>query len=481
MKEVFGHSNLRRALAPAFFFSIILIFCGQSLFAQTYVSNNGIIMERLPDEDVREVERLNEEAEAEDALARKIAAEKKLASEQAQEDDTEDIEEADAIDELFGEESEGDTNDAVITTTTEIVKIDKKDKPVEFSGDLSAELGGLVWFYPWENTKPVATFSNTLKFIGRPRTDFYVYGSFLTSFPEMDFGVYELYFDYTLFGTADISAGKRDISWSLSRMLNTNIIDEKCAIITSEEALKKEKRKTKDSKFTFAITVPVLSYASVKTLAQYESNALEEEMPDYVSLAAKVEGYVGKFTVSVLGKRWAKMDLNRYDPCAGLEIVSTILGKNSNVFAQGLFHFNPSAKNMSRSKFTMGIYKYFENPVMLGLSFEYQAIWGRKELNKKNTDTGVVEGIGQYEGFQHLFAAEIAWSRFIFTKKWTFGCKWFHDTRGEKAAGFYGTITPGIQISEILPHVDFKTTSPIYYGSQVKYGLVFELALNLKY
>ena len=93
----------------------------------------------------------------------------------------------------------------------------------------------------------------------------------------------------------------------------------------------------------------------------------------------------------------------------------------------------------------------------------------------------MVEGIGQYEGFQHLFAAEIAWSRFIFTKKWTFGCKWFHDTRGEKAAGFYGTITPGIQISEILPHVDFKTTSPIYYGSQVKYGLVFELALNLKY
>lgn len=470
---VFKRLNTRRVFGLAFFFSIFLAFGASDFFAQTYVTNNGIIMERLPEEDIKEVERLNEEAEIEDELERERRSELTAAGENY--DVEEDIEGPDAIDELFGEDAEGDTDKAVTTPTTEIVKVDAKNKPVEFSGDLSAELGGLAWFYPWEDTKPVATFSNTLKFIGRPRSDFYVYGSFLTQFPQMDFGVYELYFDYTLFGTADISAGKRDISWSLSRMLNTNIIDEKCAIITSEEALKKEKRKTSDSKFTFAITVPVLSYASVKTLAQYESNALEDEMPDYVSLAAKVEGYVGKFTISVLGKRWAKMDPYRYDPCAGLEVVSTILGKDSNVFAQGLIHFAPMDKEISRAKFTMGIYKYFESPIMLGLAFEYQAIWGRRQLPKDSLP------IGQYEGLQHLFAAEVAWSHFFFTKKWTFGCKWFHDTRGENGAGYYGTLTPGIQISEILPHLDFKTTAPVYYGSQEKYGLVFELVLNLKY
>ncbi len=206
MIKSFGLSSIRRATAPAFFFSVLFAlgaFGARELGAQTYVTNNGIIMERVAEEDVREVERLNEESEAEDERERARLAELRAAGEaegDSEQEATEDIEEADAIDELFGDDSEGDTETAVTTPTTEIVKIDKKDKPVEFSGDLSAELGGYFYLYPWKKSKPFATFSNTLKFVGRPRNDFYVYGSFVTSFPEMDFGVYELYFDYTLFG-----------------------------------------------------------------------------------------------------------------------------------------------------------------------------------------------------------------------------------------------------------------------------------------
>lgn len=459
---VFKSVFVRRVFGLAFFFFFLIFFNNGSLFAQTYVTNNGIIMERISDEDVMEVERLNEEAEIEDELERERLAELNAAN-------AEDIEEADAIDDLFGEESEGDVDAPVTTPTTEIVKVDAKNKPVEFSGDLNAELGGYLWFYPWESTKPLATFSNILKFIGRPRTDFYVYGSFLTQFPAMDFGVYELYFDYTLFGTADISAGKRDISWSLSRMLVTNIIDEKCSVISAEDAANKPKRKTTDSKFTLSATVPILSYGSIKGLAQYESNAIETEMPDYVSLCGKLEGNIGKFSVSVLGKRWAKADTKGFDPCVGMEVISTLLGQNSNMFVQCLAHISPASCRISRTKWTAGIYKYFENPIMLGLSFEYQGIWGSKEISVDGT-------IGQFKGIQHLFAAEIGWSRFLLSKKWTFGCKWFHDT-GNK----YGTVFPVIVIEEILPHLDFKTSAPVYYGSQEKYGLIFELVLKLKY
>ncbi len=469
MNKSFGRSNIRRDFALAFFFSLFLALGGRNFYAQqTYVTNNGIIMERVSDEDMQEVERLNEEAEAEDERERVLLAERR--AEQNDDIAEDDLEEEDTIDDLFGEESEGDTESAVTTPTTEIVKVDAKDKPVEFSGSLKAELGGYVYFYPWEKTKPLATFSNILKFIGRPRNDFYVYGSFLTAFPKMDFGVYELYFDYTILGLVDLSAGKRDISWSLSRMLKTNIIDEKCSIISSEDAANAPERGTDDSKFTLSITVPILSFASVKTLAQYESRAIKDEMPDYVSLAGKVEGNIGKFSVSVLGKRWAKADTHGYDPCVGMEVISTILGQNSNLFVQGLAHIAPSICRITRTKWTMGIYKYFENPIMLGLSFEYQGIWGYKEIASESGS------VGQYKGIQHLFAAEVGWSRFIFTKKWTFGCKWFHDYRAE-----YGTFFPAIRIAEVLPHLDFKTTAPIYYGSQEKYGLVFELVLNLKY
>lgn len=463
MNKSFERSNIRRVFALAFFFSIFLVFGNGKFFAQTYVTNNGIIMERVAEEDVKEAERLNEEAELEDEKERERLAESGDAD-ISPEDETDD-----SIDELFADDAEGDTEGAINTPTTEIVKVDAKNKPVEFSGDLNAELGGYVWFQPWEKTKPLAVFNNILKFIGRPRSDFYVYGSFLTQFPRMDFGVYELYFDYTLFGKADISAGKRDISWSLSRMLNTNIIDEKCAVITSEDAANKPKRKTTDSKFTLIATVPILSYCSIKGLAQYESNAMEDEMPDYVSVAGKFEMNFGKVSASVLGKRWAKADAQGYDPCFGIELFSTILGQNSNLFIQCLAHISPSSHNFTRAKWTTGIYKYFENPIMLGLSFEYQGVWGREQVTNGSS-------IGQFKGLQHLFAAEVGWSRFIFDKKWTFGCKWFHDTGND-----YGTLFPVIVIEEILPHLDFKTTAPIYYGSQNKYGFVFEVVLNLKY
>lgn len=463
MNKSFERSNIRRVFALAFFFSIFLVFGNGNFFAQTYVTNNGIIMERVAEEDVKEAERLNEESELEDEKERERLAESGDA------DILPEGETDDSIDELFADDAEGDTEGAVNTPTTEIVKVDAKNKPVEFSGDLNAELGGYVWFSPWEKTKPLATFSNILRFIGRPRSDFYVYGSFLTQFPKMDFGVYELYFDYTLFGKADISAGKRDISWSLSRMLNTNIIDDKCSVITSEDAANKPKRKTTDSKFSLIATVPILSYCSIKGVAQYESNEMEDEMPDYVSVAGKFEVNIGKFSVSVLGKRWAKAAEHGYDPCVGMEVISTLLGQNSNMFVQGFAHFSPRGGDLTRAKWTMGVYKYFENPIMLGLSFEYQGIWGKEQIANG-------AAVGQFKGLQHLFAAELGWSRFIFTKKWTFGFKWFHDTGND-----YGTLFPVITVEEVLPHLDFKTTAPIYYGSQNKYGLVFELALKLKY
>ena len=163
------------------------------------------------------------------------------------------------------------------------------------------------------------------------------------------------------------------------------------------------------------------------------------------------------------------MDLYSFDPCLGLEVVSTILGPNSNMFAQCLAHISTGSRKLTRARGTLGIYKYFENPIMLGLAFEYQCVWGRDAED------------GQKEGFRHLFASEVGWSHFIFSKKWTFGCKWFHDTWGETGGGQYGIVTPGLTIENVLPYLDFKTTAPIYYGAEEKYGLVFEIVLNLKY
>lgn len=484
MYKSFELLNIRRVFRLAFFFSIFFVFAGQVFFAQTSVSQTGIIMERVADEDVKEAERLNDEAEAEDEAERKRLAEL---------ENLPNIEEDDSIDELFSDEAEGDTERAVSTPTTEIVKIDAKNKPIEFSGSLKAELGAYIYAYPFSDSKPVATFSNILKFIGRPATDFFVYGSLLTAFPKMDFGIYELYFNYTMFGRADLSAGKRYISWSLSRMLDTNIIDDKTSVIRNNDPEKKkesEQKTTSDSKFTVSLNVPFLSYFSLQAVAQYETDTITGiTIGDYISCAGKIEGSIKNVSVGFFAKRWATADEYQYDPCFGMEVVSTALGKNSNMFAQGLVHFSDIDNVTSRVRWTTGIYKYFEAPIMLGLAFEYQGVWGRRtissvdlhsQLDATQKETEKIgspsEEISQYKGFQHLLAAQIGWGRWIGGKKWTFGLDWFHDVRGE-----YGSITPGIQISSVIKYTDLKLAVPVYYGSKRKYGVVFEVILNLDY
>lgn len=470
MKKSFLTEMFRRVFLPAFFFSIF----SASVAAQTYVSNNGIIMERVAEEDQNQAKRLNAEAEAENEIQ---SADSDSGSDFDSDSDSAaaDVAETDDdIDALFGDE-DGDTEDAVVTKTTETVKIDQKNKPIDFSGSLSAELGGYIWIYPAESTKPVATFSNTLKFTGRPSSDFFVTGSLLTTFPSMDIGIYELYFDYTMFGKADLSAGKRDISWSLSRMLDTNILDDELESISeddAEEALKKKTRTTDDSKFAVALNVPILSYGSIQGIGFYNGGLDDPLSADYIEVAGKLEGSIGKFSLAVFGKRWASADANRLSPCAGLELVSTALGQNSNIFVQGLMHFAKTAENSAfdRARISTGIYKYFSSPLMLGLAFEYQAIWADSQSVNSGGD------ITQYKGWQHYFAAQAAWSHYIWTKKWTFGVEWYHDYRTD-----YGTILPVIKIENVVKYIDLRLGAPIYYGTTRKYGIVFEAILNLDY
>ncbi len=421
------------------------------------VSDNGIIenrTERVPEEDVLRIQSLNEESMAEYGGF----------SVPGNDED---------LDLLF--EGDGDLEDSIATATTETVKVDEKGKAVSFSGELKAELGGYVWLKPWEKTRPLATFRNVLKFTGRPFTDFFVTGSLLTDFPKMDIGVYELYFGYTIFGLVDVSAGKRDISWSLSRMLDTDILDDRKEKNDSliydqdqvlEEVFNVKNRSTDDGRFTVSVNVPIFSYASIQGVAQYvglENDVLDDKVSlANVSVAGKIEGSIGKFSLAFFAKRW-EVDAN-LDPALGLEFVSTALGKNSNLFIQGLAHVTPS-NYVNRGKISAGIYKYWENPVMLGLAFEYQSIWDEDDVS-----------IEKWQQWQHFFAAQVAWSHFILDKKWTFGVEWFHDCREN-----YGTIFPVMRIENIIRYTDFRMAAPIYYGSTKKYGLIFELILNLKY
>lgn len=458
----------------------------------TVISTNGIIMpvpvtEKVDDEDVKRIEILDKEA----------AEEYERSLENSSSADALSQEDSDDIDALFGDVE--DLEEPVSTATTEIVKVDPKGKPITFSGSLKSELGGYVWLEPLEKTKPLASFRHILAFTGRPSSDFFVTGSLLMDFQDMkdgqeiDIGLYELYFDYTLFGLVDIVAGKRDVSWSLSRMLDTNILDDEGYFMYSDgravpieigqdeilqEIFIKRDRTTSDSKFTLSLNIPIFSYASVQGIAQY--HALTNEFSNHnLSVAGKVEGSIEKISLAFLAMKWPNNNIRpdvksgdtvvttpNPNPVVGFEAVTTIFGKKSNMFVQGLFHLDGSSEvKLNRMRFSSGAYKYWENPVMLGVAFEYQGIWDNAYSS--------IEKFGQW---QHYFAAQISWSHFIFEKKWTFGCEWFHDCRQD-----YGTLLPVICVENVLKYTNLRFAFPVYYGTQKKYGIIFEVILNLDY
>lgn len=504
MRTAISKSFFRRALAlaTAFLFSSsfrVLVFAQSAeevsspSSSATVISDNGIILsvpvtEKVDDEDVKRIEILDEEEAEEYERSREDSFSEGEISEG----------ESDDIDALFGDSEDIET--PLSTVTTEIVKVDAKDKAITFNGSLKAELGGYIWLDPLEKTKPLASFRNVLGFTGRPSPDFFVTGSLLMDFQdmkdgqEMDIGLYELYFNYTLFGLADVAAGMRDISWSLSRMLDTNILDDEGYFdykdgkpfpieIGQDEILQeifiKRDRTTSDSKFTLSVNIPIFSYASIQGIAQY--HPLTSEFSNHnLSVAGKVEGLIGKISLAFLAMKWPNNNIKpdgksgdtvvvttpNPNPVVGFETVSTVFGKNSNMFVQGLFHLDgESESKLSRMRFSSGVYKYWENPLMLGVAFEYQGIWDNAYSS--------MEKFGQW---QHYFAAQVAWSHFIFGKKWTFGCEWFHDCRQE-----YGTVLPVIRVENIIKYTDLRFAFPIYYGTQKKYGIIFEVILDLDY
>lgn len=484
---VFLFSSLFRI--PAFAQSAARKPSSSSSNSTTSVSRNGIILsapvtEKVDDEDVKRIEMLDKET----------AEEYEMSSENG----TSPHNDSDDIDALFVDSE--DTEDPISTATTEIVKVDSKGKPINFSGSLKSELGGYLWFDPLEKTKPLANFRNILSFTGRPSSDFFVTGSLLMDFQDMkdgqeiDIGLYEIYFDYTLFGLVDIMAGKRDVSWSLSRMLDTDILDDEGYFMYAgdtvvpieigqdeilQEIFIKRDRTTSDSRFTLSMNIPIFSYGSIQGVAQY--HALTGGFSNHnISVAGKVEGSIGKFSLSILAMKWPNNNIRADEksgdsvivttpnpnPAVGFEAVTTIFGKKSNIFVQGLFHLDGSSEvNLNRMRFSSGAYKYWENPIMLGVAVEYQGIWDN-----------AYSSTGKFGQWQHYFAAQVSWSHFILNKKWTFGCEWFHDCRQE-----YGTVLPVLVVENVMKYTNLRFAFPIYYGSQKKYGMIFEVILNLDY
>ncbi|MCR5612884.1 hypothetical protein, partial [Treponema sp.] len=369
----------------------------------------------------------------------KIPAEDQVSEESsADEQPSESVDESSDVDDLFGDAT--DTG-AVVTEPSPVEQqaaVPEKNRGIVLNGNLSTRLGGYV-YYPLD-MYPGALFESTISFSCRPTDNFSIKGSMLVSFPKMELGIYELYFNYTIWDIAFIMAGKKEVTWGNGRIFDTNILDDENNYEYDPEKLLYDKPiDINKSKFTVSVDIPVWHF-NFKGLVFYDNYNDETwaVTPRKLSYAAMIEANIWNFSMDVFFRSWADADIYRYDPAVGADL-NFQLG-DLHAYLQYFVHINNKIEKVAfpRMKGTASVWWATRDKINLGFVLEYQVVydwygygdWGGPKYNEQS------EYLKQYLAF------EAVWGR-IADSKFTLAVKYFHDFYEQ-----YGTVIPGLKIHD---------------------------------
>lgn len=380
---------------------------------------------------------------------------------------------SDDLNSLFDDAS--DTG-AIVTEKKEDAALSDANskRGIVLNGNLDTRLGGYMWFSPYD-VSPGALFESTVSFSSHPIDSFSIKGSLLVSFPSMQLGMYELYFTYSIFDFAFITAGKKEISWGNSRMFDTNILDDTFDYeYTADDILYDDKIDLDNSKFTVMMSIPFWRFNLIGLVTHFNYKGIpwkdydmSTEIIRDLSYAAKLEANLWNFSVDIFWKYWADNDKG-FDPAFGADL-NFQLG-DFHFYAQVFTHMNnrQSPIVFPRTKGTASLWWYTQEKVNLGFCLEYQYVYDWYGY-------GSSEPLEPSEYFKQYLAFEGAWGR-IGGSKFTLVLKYMHDFFEKK-----GTVIPGVKVHDLFPCADLDFGIPIEYGSDFNIGLALELRLKIDF
>ena len=378
------------------------------------------------------------------------------------------------IDSLF--EDTSDTGAIVTPVSAKPVECEsEKKKGIIFTGSLDPRLGGYVWFNPYD-VLPAAVFESKVSFKSRPIDSFSMNGTLLVSFPQMQLGLYELYFTYSIFDIAFITAGKKEFQWGNSRMFDTNILDDKNDYkYSAEEILYDNPLDINKSKFSVMMSIPFWKFNLVGLVTHYKyddkvewSNYSYSDFINDLSYAAKFEANLWNVSFDIFWKYWANNDSHGFDPAFGADL-NFQLG-DFHFYTQFFTHFNNRTEKITfpRTKGTASIWWYTQEKVNLGFCLEYQCIYDWYGY-------GTTEPLEPGEYFKQYLAFEGVWGR-ICGSQFSLVLKSLHNFYERK-----GTVVPGVKIHDLFPCADLDFGIPVNYGSDSNIGIAIQLKLNINF
>ena len=322
-----------------------------------------------------------------------------------------------------------------------------KSQSIKFTGFLDTDVGFGFSISPDDYFKPLGyfAFENYTYMNARASDIFGIRATLKTQFPQFAISLHEIYFDYLLLDFLYIQAGKRDITWGNTELIEHNILSDSI----------------NGTSIGFSFNLFNTNFSGIVMSQVNWGGGISPEFSN-LSIAGSIEKVFGNLQLNLFGRKWATEDSNHKNPVIGLESKINLWGFD--LYNQTISHIKFDFENFSNTTldklyFTLGLMKDWENP-RIGFIIEYEWIFYDKNLHSDKKDSHKIH-------FKGLVSR-------LFKSTSKIGLEFEHDFVENK-----GIITPGY-IYYALAHTDVKVGIPITYSPET-WSVVPAVALTFEW
>ena len=322
-----------------------------------------------------------------------------------------------------------------------------KSQSIKFTGFLDTDVGFGFSISPDDYFKPLGyfAFENYTYMNARASDIFGIRATLKTQFPQFAISLHEIYFDYLLLDFLYIQAGKRNITWGNTELIEHNILSDSI----------------NGTSIGFSFNLFNTNFSGIVMSQVNWGGGISPEFSN-LSIAGSIEKVFGNLQLNLFGRKWATEDSNHKNPVIGLESKINLWGFD--LYNQTISHIKFDFENFSNTTldklyFTLGLMKDWENP-RIGFIIEYEWIFYDKNLHSDKKDSHKIH-------FKGLVSR-------LFKSTSKIGLEFEHDFVENK-----GIITPGY-IYYALAHTDVKVGIPITYSPET-WSVVPAVALTFEW
>lgn len=370
---------------------------------------------------------------------------------------SEEIEDAFDFDDLF---SNAEDIEAIYENSTSIIAEDETIAKVEssalfseklsFSGSFSSDIAVYAQ-YPKEPyyIGGGIKFSNTLSMIAKASSSLSLHASFLTNEkliynPKESFELKLFYFDYLMFNSLLLTAGKKSYNWGNTLYFESNIINDF------------------SNDFSLQLLFPLYPF-TFSFLGLYKDIVQEPLDPKKIDLAFGIESTVFQTNIKIFGRYWSLASTGTTKQIAfGLEWKRDILGLDFYQHALYYFHL-PSLSEWNPNSFQLisGLAQIWDARYKTALVIEHK--WQTNLIDNK---------------MNHAIAFNAGISRLL-SGKLKLGLQAEHEIPRNKGKLNLAAILPGSSYG--FPHADLQFGIPFEYDLEQNFKTKLGINLSLRF